>query len=251
MTMLIRKLMISKVVPSLVVGSIRRIHHNFNPIQLNMEKAFSDHKTELGDKFGITFEKEIQSMLHQAGYVDAWSHATPGVGSHSTTIKRANSLKYSLEFDATVKGHISCFDQFHEGFQKTFARFPPMGDHLAIVEVKLNHNLFKDWLHENRSGSRETFVSTDNYNFYCKLVVINGGNASEKYMDQLASNDPAVAQDLAIIADARLNIFYKPWLSNDAINDYFSQTKVMTNELQEMKSRLNHLEHILSEKRLI
>jgi len=80
-----------------------------------------------------------------------------------------------------VRGPKSSFDTFCDLFVHSIADYPPPseGQHLAFLEVKLNHNLAMDWASEKETskGTPFLFFNSPDTNI-TKLLVFNGGEES-------------------------------------------------------------------------
>jgi cell division protein FtsB len=184
-------------------------------------------KINIGRTFGSLLEKQIQSTLFDSGYINAFDSTDSEISPTKfvTGSKTGDSLK--AEFDAFVIGSQKNFEKFSDNFVDSYSMFPPNeeGRHILAVEVKLNSALLMEWV-EKATYQRNNIVFFDPvFQSCCRAVVINGGESSKDFIDNMHKEKPdeKYAACITKLKAARVNVFYKFWASGESFADLQKQ----------------------------
>ena len=201
---------------------------NGNSLNTNkiLKKQF--RSPNVGKEYGLNFEIGVQSIGFQAGYRNSFF-------ANQNELKDVyiTSEKKSAEFDAFVTGGKHCFDKFCDSFLISHISSLPQSEiHSAIIEVKLNYGLLKDWVKTNNEGNKYLFFNPNAAQIYTKILVLNGGIESENFVKNLSSDeDIAHFKEVKdIILKANVNVFYKPWASGEVFSDLLYKVELLTEE---------------------
>jgi cell division protein FtsB len=185
---------------------------------------------KIGNELGVNFEDNIQKLLHTCEYKNAFLNPK---GVIDNLFMNNQGGKFSSEFDAIVDGKKHSFDKFSDSFESRFIISPPNTEkHTAIVEVKLNYKLLKNWVDNKDSGSSYLFFNEGANQIYTKILVINGGHESKDFVNNLSSTEEInkYSELKKIIIENKINVFYKIWASSESFSDLISNYDILKEE---------------------
>ena len=90
-------------------------------------------------------------------------------------------------------------------------------------------------------------MNEDAVQCYTKILVINGGKESEKFVKNLSnSEDIEEYKDVkAAILKSKINVFYKLWASGETFPDIFHKVNALQSEVDALQSEVDILKEKL------
>ena len=209
-------------------------------------KALDSDKQQLGRNYGALFEMEVQETLKICGYQNFFWDDDKDSKIWPILIKVGPKDSNGLsEFDAFAIGTHKNFVNFEEQFLVSSSEFPPLvlegtsGRHLLVVEAKLNSKLLFEWITKSKkTGSSKLFFGDDIDSSFVKVVVINGGSESEKFVKSMNLQVPPVefVEYINLLKENKINVFYKLWASGETFQDILKENKDIKAENKDIKA---------------
>lgn len=196
--------------------------------------------------FGSTFESEVRSMARDCAYT-SYFHSSASendaveIGPTFTTVGSGKDRQTNSEFDGLLTGSVKSFDQFSAQFKTLFKPFPPQIDgHILLLEVKLNADLLKEWIIDGKKKGSKFLFFKEPDNYTTKLVVINGGLESERFVKDLNAETPPpeLVKYVKVLRKAQINVFYKLWTSYESFTDLTTDVKGAKQEAEDVRKEL-------------
>jgi hypothetical protein len=225
----------------------RASHHDETLLQQGILSGLTANSHgNVPNRFSSTLEVAVRDIATDAGYRD---FAVVN-GRVSSIIMMGNSKSEKCEFDGLMVGDRQCFESFCEQFAQSYLTCIPEEDHLAMLEVKLSLDVLMVWLTDKTvNGSRSLFFEKKPiYQNIAKIVVVNEGDKTSSFIKSLQENKPDVAQAAQALKDAKINLFYHPWISAESIRSWTMRMDGMKNYIKEVDERtIKEAEHMKKE----